>query len=228
MQNHWNNSTCDEGLIKSCRLIVIFEIHTHVFVYYFAHVYDDACTHAHTYCIHTTQKERWDGCESSKRLLLLHVRLRAKRVRKQCYLRKAVSPCCAFGVCKFCMYYAHSHSVYCHSLTCLKMAPILQYLGPVGCPSKLAQTCARTHTHTHRCNTCCGPPVYFAVRSICVLNLIGLFLHTGNTGLNIGRRLPVLLLLLLRQLQQLLLLLLLPAPPFLPSIPIISSELDFL
>jgi len=33
---------------------------------------------------------------------------------------------------------------------------------------------------------CCGPPVYFAVRSLCVINIIGLALHTGNTGFYIG------------------------------------------
>lgn len=26
------------------------------------------------------------------------------------------------------------------------------------------------------------PPVYLAVRTLCIINLIGLFLHTGNTG----------------------------------------------
>jgi hypothetical protein len=32
------------------------------------------------------------------------------------------------------------------------------------------------------CNVCCGPPVFFAVRMLCIVNLVGLVLHTGNTG----------------------------------------------
>ena len=43
---------------------------------------------------------------------------------------------------------------------------------------------ARTGS-THACNVCCGPPVFFAVRMLCIVNLVGLFLHTGNTGYSI-------------------------------------------